>query len=73
MDNVVFQVQLAKHQDSVPLTRDYISEYENARQPEREEGLRAAAVQGRVGYPPRTVQSVQTHGDTQDNRVEAPR
>ena len=28
MDNVVFQVQLAKKRDTLPLTRDYITEWE---------------------------------------------
>jgi hypothetical protein len=28
MDNVVFQIQLAKKRDVLPLTRDYITEWE---------------------------------------------
>ena len=28
-DQMVFQLQLAKRQDAVPLTRDYISEWEH--------------------------------------------
>ena len=30
LDNVVFQVQLAKRRDAVPLVRDYITEFERA-------------------------------------------
>jgi cyclopropane-fatty-acyl-phospholipid synthase len=30
MDQMVFQIQLAKRQDSVPLTRDYMLDWERA-------------------------------------------
>ncbi|MEX2450167.1 MAG: cyclopropane-fatty-acyl-phospholipid synthase family protein [Rhodospirillales bacterium] len=33
MDNVVFQIQIAKRQDAVPLTRDYIGAYEHESAP----------------------------------------
>jgi len=30
---VVFQIQLARQQDTVPLTRDYIADWERAQRP----------------------------------------
>ena len=31
LDSVVFQIQLAKRQDAVPLTRDYITDWHRGR------------------------------------------
>ena len=30
MNQMVFQIQIARHQDAVPLTRDYLTDAENA-------------------------------------------
>jgi cyclopropane-fatty-acyl-phospholipid synthase len=30
MGQMVFQIQIAKHQDAVPLTRDYITDWDRA-------------------------------------------
>ena len=35
MDMVVFQIQLARRQDAVPLTRDYITDWERTQQPRK--------------------------------------
>ena len=44
MDNVVFQIQMAKRQDAVPLARDYITDClrESGRQFEKQDNSRAA-------------------------------
>lgn len=43
MASVVFQIQLARHQEAVPLTRDYVTDYEQSLRHGAEEGLRAMA------------------------------
>ena len=47
LDHVVLQIQLAKRQDAVPLTRDYITELERALAQSALKG-----VQSTWGYPP---------------------
>jgi cyclopropane-fatty-acyl-phospholipid synthase len=43
MNQMVFQIQLARKQDAVPLTRDYITDFERAHRDRGEETAAAAA------------------------------